>query len=53
MPTHIHRCFEGMFKNRRSMNSVELLDTVKQHAGFPTTGGEYDTARAAADLLKV
>ena len=35
------------------MNAAELLDAVKQHAGYTTTGGREDKARAAADIKRI
>ena len=35
------------------MNAAELLNAVKQHAGFSTTGDRDDKARAAADIKPI
>ena len=35
------------------MTAPELFDAVKQHAGYTTTGGRQNTARAATELRQV
>lgn len=53
IPNYIHRCFEGFYKYQTAMSAEELLDAVKQHAGYTTTSNKFDTTRAAADLRRV
>ena len=42
-----------MYTNGREMTVPELIDAVKQHAGYTTTGGQQDKARATAELKQV
>ncbi|MEP0580138.1 MAG: reverse transcriptase domain-containing protein [Marinobacter sp.] len=53
IPNYIHRCFEGFYKHQTTMTASELLDAVRQHAGYTTTSNRFDTSRAAADLRRV
>ena len=53
IPAYIRQCFELMYTDGRTMTAAELLNAVKQHAGFTTTGGRDDKARAAADIRRI
>ena len=37
IPTYIRVCFEDMYTNGREITASELIDAVKQHAGYTTT----------------
>ena len=53
IPAYIRQCFELIYTDGRPMNAAELLNAVKQHAGYTTTGGRDDKARAAADIKRI
>ena len=49
-PAYVCRCLELLYTDGSPMNAAELLNAVKQHAGYTTTGGRDDKAPAAADI---
>ena len=52
IPENIRQCFELIYTDGRPMDAAELLNAVKQHAGFTTTGGRDDKASAAVDTKR-
>ena len=53
IPAYVRQCFELIHTDGRPTNAAELLNAVKQHAGYTTTGDRENKASAAPDIKRI
>ena len=49
IPVYVQRCFVQHYYQRKVLTAEELMNALKQHAGYSTDGGE----KAATEIRRV
>ena len=53
IPVYVQRSFAQHYYQRKVLNAEELLNALKQHAGYSTAGGQMVRERAATEIRRV
>ena len=53
IPVYVQRCFAKHDYQRQGLAAEELLNALKQHAGYSTAGGQIVRERAATEIRRV
>ena len=53
IPVYVQRCFTQHYYQRKVLTAEELLNTLKQHAGYGIAGGQMVRERAATEIRRV
>ena len=53
IPVYVQRCFAQHYYQRKVLTAEELLNALKQHAGYSTAGGQMVRERAATEIRRV
>ena len=50
IPVYVQRCFDEHYYQRQVLTAEELLNALKQHAGYSTAVGQMVRERAATEI---
>ena len=53
IPVYVQRCFAQHCYQLKVLTAEELLNALKQHAGYSTAGGQMVRAKAATEIRRV
>ena len=53
IPVYVQRCFAPHYYQRQVLTAAELLNALKQHAGYSTAVGQMVLERAATEIRRV
>ena len=53
IPVYVQRCFAKHYYQRQGLAAEELLNALKQHAGYSTAVGQMVRERAATEIPRV
>ena len=53
IPVYMQRCFAQHYYQRKVLTAEELLNALKQHAGYSAAGGQMVRERAATEIRRV
>ena len=53
IPVYVLRCFAQHYYQRQVLTAEELLNALKQHAGYSTSVGQMVRERAATEIRQV
>ena len=53
IPMYVQRCFAQHYYQRKVLTAEELVNALKQHAGYSTAGGQMVHERAATEIRLV
>ena len=53
IPVYVQRCFAQHYYQRQVLTAEELLNALKQHAGYSTSVGQMVRERAATEIRQV
>ena len=53
IPVYVQRCFAQHYCQRKMLTAEELLNSLKQHAGYSTAGAQMVREREATEIRRV